>query len=198
MKISGRKLVGRARSLDPVRVDYGAALLIMVALEVAAWTGSGVEHRWVAAAAAIVTAGMLAVRRRWILQALAIGVACAALVALIYGSVSRGGQGLVGGIAGILVFYGAGAFLPRRLSWIGLALGMAGATINSVASESQVMSSLVFADGLVVTVPWLLGRTFTRAGTPRPDGPRAGRAARLRARAPRARGGAGRADEAGA
>jgi signal transduction histidine kinase len=156
--ISGRKLVGWARSLDPVRVDYGAALLILIALEVAAWAGTGVKHRWVGAAAALVTAAVVALRRRWILQALTVGVVWAALQALLYGSAS-GSQGLVGGIGSILIFYGAGAFLPRRRSWIGLALGLAVATINSVASGSQVLSSLLFADGVVVTVPWLLGRT---------------------------------------
>jgi signal transduction histidine kinase len=157
--ISRRKLFDRVHSLDSVRVDYAAALVMLVALEAAAWTGSGIRHRWVAGAAAIVPAVAVAIRRRWVLQALAVGVVQAGLLALVYGSSFGGGQGLVGGIGAILIFYGAGAFVPGRRSWIGLALGLALASINSVTQGGQVATNLLFADGGAVALPWLLGRT---------------------------------------
>jgi signal transduction histidine kinase len=154
-----RTLIRRARSLDPARVDYCVALLILIVLETAAWTGSDVKHRLVAGIAPIAPAVVVAVRRRWLLQTLTAAVALDGLGALLYGS-TYSNQGLIGGIGAILIAYGGGAFLPRHRSWIALALLWAVCTINSVSQGgSQELSSLLSADGLVATLPWLLGRT---------------------------------------
>lgn len=167
----GRAPIRWVRSLNPARVDYCVALLILIALETAAWTGSDVKHRLVAGVAPIAPAAVVAVRRRWLLPALTAAAALDGLGALLYGG-AYSDQGLIGGIGAILIAYGGGAFLPRRRSWMALALLWAVCTINSVSQGgSQEFSSLLSAAGLAATLPWLLGRT-ARARTQRADASR--------------------------
>jgi signal transduction histidine kinase len=126
-------------------------------MEFNAWTSPNNHPRVVASLSVIGPAIGVAVRRRWLLQFLPVAAAGELAVALLYGS-RIGGAGLAGGIAGLLVSYGAGAFVPGRRTWLALAMGLFIFTVNAVSAGTLVVANLFFDDIVVGLLPWMFGR----------------------------------------
>jgi len=151
-------LTAAVRRLPPARVDLIVGALIAVGLETAALTGSHVGVRWMACTVAVLSGAGVALRRtRWLLPGLTLALTVDATDALVYGGGSNN-QGLTGGVAAILIGYGAGAFLSGRRSWLGLALMLGICTINGATQKSQVAANLMFNICVVAALPWVMGR----------------------------------------
>ena len=154
-----KRLPGSIRSLPPARVDLIVGVLIAVALGVAALTGRDIHVKWLACLiVAIVGAGVALRRTRWFLPGLGVALSADAFGALVYGSGYSNG-GLTGGVAAILIAYGTGAFLVGWRPWLAFGLMLTICTINATTQGSEVAANLLFNDGVVAALPWLLGRT---------------------------------------
>jgi signal transduction histidine kinase len=141
--------------VDPVRVDWAVAAVLLVAFELQIWTASDQQLRWVQAVNALAIAGAVAVRRRWTLQGLlAAGVVLLVKQALLGGKAT--GHGLFGLVGIVLVFYGAGAFLDGRRVWIGLALTVVVGTAITLNGSSLLGAIVGFV--AFVLLPWIVGR----------------------------------------
>ena len=98
----------------------------------------------------------VAVRRRWLIEVLAIGVITSTAKLLAGGPRSAGGG--VGVICVMLIFYAAGAFYSGRRSWFAVALGIAVTSIANVNASGSLLVNLAFGLGIAVAPPFLLGR----------------------------------------
>jgi MYXO-CTERM domain-containing protein len=147
------------RSLDPEHVDRAVAALLLVALELQIWTGPPHGDRTVAAIAAIVLCAAVAVRRRRLVEALALALVATTLKLAIWGTGARaGGGGGAGLIAVMLLFYAAGAFYTGRRSWLAAGLGVATVVIANLGASGPLVSNLVFGAAVVVAPAFLVGR----------------------------------------
>jgi signal transduction histidine kinase len=144
------------RSIGPERIDWLVAGLLLIAFELEIWTGTLRSGRPVAAVAAIVPCAAVAVRRRWLIEVLALGLITSAAKLLAGGPRSAGGG--VGVICVMLIFYAAGAFYSGRRSWCALGLGIAVTAIANVNASGSLLVNLVFGLGIAVAPPFLLGR----------------------------------------
>ena len=105
-----------------MRVDELVGLALALEIELQVWLSPDVQHRVAAASAGGVLGAAVAVRRRWPLG----GCCPSSLVALtvqdaLGGRVTEHALGAIPAL--ILLFYGAGAFLPERRAWFALGLG---------------------------------------------------------------------------
>ena len=104
----------RARSLltrsDPVRVDELVGLALALEIQLQVWLSPDVHHRVAAALAGGVLGAAVAVRRRWPLGVLPVVVVALTVQDVIGGRVTGCSLGAIPAL--ILLFYGAGAFLP--------------------------------------------------------------------------------------
>ena len=163
MIAAARRLVARIRGLDPVRVDYAVAAVLLIAVELSAVTASDGRARWVTAAIGPPIALAIASRRRWTLQALALACVTVAAKQLLAGTQHGGANGLFGPVALLLLFYAAGAFLDGRGAWLGFALTIAlGAAVSFKGSS---LLAGLFSVVAFVWMPWLVGRSRRLSGT---------------------------------
>ena len=95
------------------------------------------------------------VRRRWPLGSVLAGVGAVSGEAAFGGSLVD--HVIVARPAGILVFYGAGAFLDPRRSRIALVAGVLG-LIPAVLLTPHAVSDLFFEPVILAFLPWLCGR----------------------------------------
>src|SRR5437764_4458148 len=152
MLLRGAKLLAAsARRLDPVWVDRVVALLLVVVAEMEAWLSHGAGNRLATAVGGAIVSGAVAIRRRWPLGALLTGVGAVIAQDALDGSLTRTGFAAV--IPGLLLFYGAGAFLSesraRRALSVGLALISVDAFIPTVMLENLFWVNVLFA-----ALPW--------------------------------------------
>jgi signal transduction histidine kinase len=147
--------VGRLRGLDPVRVDALVAALFL------AWAAVQVadalpDVRLADAVTDVAFAGAVAVRRRWLVQALLLlCVVMAGRYLLVGGhAFKQGGGG--GTIAVMLLTYGCGAFLEGRRSWLGLGISLA--LVTGIALVKSSVLPLLFDDVAFALLPFLVGR----------------------------------------
>jgi signal transduction histidine kinase len=147
-----------SRSLDPERVDWLVAAILLVGFELVIWSGSVRSDRAVAAVAAVVPCAAVVVRRRWLVKALAVGVVTSAVRLAVWGAGARAGADGVGVIAVMLVFYGAGAFYSGRRSWLAAGLGVTATLLANVGAAGSLAANVAFAAGIAVVPPFVLGR----------------------------------------
>jgi signal transduction histidine kinase len=146
----------RLRGIGPVRVDYLVAGALLIALQAQIWTAEHEYARGVHAVIAVIVVAAVAVRRRWPLQVLVMVTVGSGVTLALYGP-RLTGQGSALGLAMVLLFYGAGAFLQGLRSWLGLGLALAFAAIVSLPKES---APAALFDGIaLVVLPWVVGRT---------------------------------------
>ena len=150
-----RKVFTGVRSVDRVRVDELAGLVLLVGIELQVWLGSSVQHQAAAAVVGVVLSVGVAVRRRWPLEAMLVSLAAVCALTAVGGRLSHAPAVL---LAVILIVYGAGAFLPGRRAWLALAVAMLGSAIDRVAKSGWAVSDLLFLEIFVVLLPWALGR----------------------------------------
>ena len=141
--------------LDPATVDGIVALALLIAIELQVWLTPAAHDRTPAAIAGAVSAGTVAVRRRWPLEALLVGVGVTIAADAVRGAGT--GAPLATILAGILVAYGAGAFLAAPRAQAALALGAAGLTVD-VLITTRSAADLFFDVVIVGLLPWSMGR----------------------------------------
>lgn len=151
-----RDLLTRIRGLDPVRIDRGVAVLLVIVCELGALTTGSERARLAVAVFGPMIALAVAIRRRWTLQALALGVATTIATRLLNGTQQPGWEKgpLIVGI--LLLIYAAGAYLDGRRAWLGLGLAT-GVFAWSWIAKSGVAVGL-FNVVAFVWLPWLVGR----------------------------------------
>ena len=151
----------RARSLltrsDPVRVDELVGLALALEIQLQVWLSPDVHHRVAAALAGGVLGAAVAVRRRWPLGVLPVVVVALTVQDVIGGRVTEHALGAIPAL--ILLFYGAGAFLPERRARFALGLGLAGGSLD-VLITTTTFSDLFFTAIMLVLVPWSVGRVL--------------------------------------
>lgn len=101
------------RDVDRVRIDQLVAVGLCLATELQVWLAGSVHDRPQAAVAGLVLCGAVAVRRRWPLGALVAGCSAVSVEAVFGGALVE--SVVVSQLAGVLCFYGAGAFLALSL-----------------------------------------------------------------------------------
>ena len=147
----------RQRLERPFVVDALLALILVVLAEVHVWSGASAGSKAVTAPAGLVIAGAVAWRRRAPLAAVAISMAAVVVQTLLASSP----QALWVIVTWILLFYSAGASLPRARAAVALAIGLVGAAIDEAGATDRSVQGFVFGFALVL-VPWLAGRAVHR------------------------------------
>ncbi len=132
-------------------------LILVVLAEVHVWSGASAGSKAVTAPAGLVIAGAVAWRRRAPLAAVAISMAAVVVQTLLASSP----QALWVIVTWILLFYSAGASLPRARAVVALAIGLVGAAIDEAGATDRSVQGFVFGLALVL-VPWLAGRAVHR------------------------------------
>jgi signal transduction histidine kinase len=150
-----RRLLARVRRLDPVRVDGLAALMLLLAVEAQLWLEPAARGRVAAAAGGAIVAGAVAVRRRWPLGALVVGVTASVSADALSGPASVAAVATLP--AAILGFYGAGAFVGERRARAALAIGVALLALD-VAITTQSAADLFFDAVIIGLLPWAAGQ----------------------------------------
>jgi signal transduction histidine kinase len=145
------------RSLDPRRVDWLIAAILLAWFELAIWTGSAHDDRTVAQVAVVVPCVAVAVRRRWLVEVLGVAVVLGIVRLVVWGVSAKAGTG-AGLVAVVLLFYAAGAFYSGWRSWLAAGLGVVAVTLANVGASGSVASKFAFAVGIAVVPPFLLGR----------------------------------------
>ena len=146
------------RSLDQERVDWVVAAILLGAFELEIWTGTALHDKLVTAVAAVVPCAAVAVRRRWLIQALAIGVVAVVAKRLGWAGARAPTGGGIGLIAAMLLFYAAGAFYSGRRAVLAAALGLGVVSISIFNQGGSVVTNLVFLLTIGFAPPLLLGR----------------------------------------
>jgi hypothetical protein len=162
------------RDLDRARIDQVLAVAMTVVAEVQIWANRSIHDRPEAALAGLVLCGGVGVRRRWPLGSVLAGVGAVSGEAAFGGSLVD--HVIVARPAGILVFYGAGAFLDPRRSRIALVAGVLG-LIPAVLLTPHAVSDLFFEPVILAFLPLAVWPLAARARAPRTAVPRALRAA---------------------
>ncbi len=116
---TARHFFERIRGLDPVRVDYVVAAVVLIGFEVNALTAADERARWVGAVLGLSLALAVATRRRWTLQALTL-VCVAFAVGKLLARLKQGGGKPFAVVGMLLLFYGAGAFSGRTSRVVGV------------------------------------------------------------------------------
>jgi len=155
-------MIARPRTLDPERVDWFVAACLLIVSELAVWTQTAVAARVGVAIWIAVTCCALALRRRWLLQCLAVALVVLAVLLACYGSAVNHSPGTVPGVVGslsaLLLFYGGGAFLEGRRSLLALALGVTLTSVSAATAGSQVVANLIWDVAIIGLLPWFVGR----------------------------------------
>ena len=150
-------------------MDWFVAVPLLVVVGVATWTGHGVRARAGVAISAMLMAGALAVRPRWLLQWVVVALLARMVLLLIFGSAvlknSNGLVGVFGLAAGLLLFYAGGAYLDG----CALAPGAgdrrrAGVPVRRPASE-QVLANLLWDDAIIGVLPWFSRAQYVSASS---------------------------------
>jgi signal transduction histidine kinase len=158
--VPSRSIVVRRwfRALDPTRVDWVVGAALLVGSEILIWAGSGHRDRVVAAIAVIVPSVAVAVRRRWLVEVLSVGVVIVTVKLAVWGTSVSGQAGGLGLVALMLIFYAIGAFYTGRQARLLFALGITVLLVSTLHSGGSPLMSLFLAVAIAGAPPWLLGR----------------------------------------
>jgi MYXO-CTERM domain-containing protein len=142
---------------DPGRtwIDQVLALVMAVVAELQIWLNDSVHDRPQAALAAVLLCGAVGVRRRWPLESVLVGIAAVSVEAVFGGSLAN--HVSVALPAGMLLFYGAGAFLDQHRARIALVIGVLG-LLPQILLTPHAVSDLFFEPVIMALLPWLCGR----------------------------------------
>jgi signal transduction histidine kinase len=161
MPFPARMRSARIRGLDRVRVDELIALVLLIEIELQVWLSPSVHHRVPAALGGVGLSVAVAVRRRWPLAAVLVGVGAVAGQDVFGGHVTEHALGAIP--AGVLVFYGAGAFLAARRSRSALGLGVTVLFLNVLFTRPS-FAEFFFTGIMLCLLPWTVGRILRERG----------------------------------
>jgi signal transduction histidine kinase len=155
------RLFARFRGLGPTSIDALAGLLLLVDVELQVWLNPHLDHRLPAALGGAVLTTAAAVRRRWPLSAVLVGVGAVTAQDVFGGQLTQHALGAIP--AGIMLFYAAGAFLAERRAWLALALGVAVLCVDVLITTATLPA--LFFDGVMIgLLPWAAGRLLRERG----------------------------------
>lgn len=144
-----------------MRVDVAVAAVLLTISLIDIWALSYARHPLAATSVSVTVAVCVAVRRRWLLWALPAAVAAVAVKTAIYGlSGPAGPGGVQGSLMGLLVFYGAGAYLQGRRAILGLLGGLTITSISALGTAGEVAPNVLWNDIVIAALPWFIGRTI--------------------------------------
>ncbi len=159
---SARRRSARIRGFDRVRVDELIGLVLLIEMELQVWLNPDIHHRLAAALAGAVLSAVVAVRRRWPLAAVLVGVSAVAVQDVFGGRLTEHAIGAIP--AGVMAFYGAGAFLAERRARLALVLGVAVLWIDVLITRPT-FSEFFFTGLMLGVLPWTVGRILRERGT---------------------------------
>jgi signal transduction histidine kinase len=154
-----RRAVSRLGRWEPASLDRLAAAVLLFAIEAQIWLTPAQAGRTASAAGGVGVATAVAVRRRWPLGAVVLGLGSILVTDAVGGSVAQSAVAIVP--AGAMITYGAGAFVTPRRALLGVALVVAGLALN-VAFTSRAAADVFFSVVVVGVLPWALGWTLRR------------------------------------
>ena len=161
MLFPARRLSARIRGFDRVRVDELVGLVLLIEIELQLWLSPYVHHRVPAALGGMALSAVVAVRRRWPLAAVLVGVGAVAVQDVFGGRLTEHAIGAIP--AGVLAFYGAGAFLPARRARWALGLGVAVLWVDVLITKPT-FSEFFFTGLMLGVLPWTVGRILRERG----------------------------------
>jgi signal transduction histidine kinase len=154
-----RRAVSRLGRWEPASLDRLAAAVLLFAIEAQIWLTPAQAGRTASAVGGVGVATAVAVRRRWPLGAVVLGLGSILVTDAVGGSVAQSAVATVP--AGAMITYGAGAFVTPRRALLGVALVVAGLALN-VAFTSRAAADVFFSVVVVGVLPWALGWTLRR------------------------------------
>jgi signal transduction histidine kinase len=149
----------RVRVMDLGRADQLVAVALLVANELQVWLGSSIRDRPLATVAVAALAGAVAVRRRWPLASVSLVLAFMT-ARMVFGVLLNLSNAAGVTVAVILLFYGLGAFAPRRRSAWMLALAVAITSLNTLTKPGGGVSQVFPMEAFAVLLPYALGCTM--------------------------------------
>ncbi|MEA2130917.1 MAG: hypothetical protein QOJ85_3808 [Solirubrobacteraceae bacterium] len=151
------------RLRDTRVLDALLVLALTVALQLQLALGDHVGSAFVNAAGGLALTLPLAARRRGPLAVACVFTAGAVLNAILGGGLFDGQPPPFASlITGAVTFYSVGAYAEDGPARAGAAIGVAGLWATVIAGGQIDVQSFLFAGGLIVATPWLIGRS-TRA-----------------------------------
>ncbi len=149
------------RLRDPRLHDALIALAFTIALQLHLQLGDATGDAFLNTAGALLLTLPLAARRRAPLAVAVIHPAAAALSAIAGAGLFDDAPSPAVLIPGALVFYSLGAHAEEdRAALAGAAIGVVGLSITVLASDPVDIQSFLFAGGLIVATPCLIGRAI--------------------------------------
>lgn len=136
-------------------MDELVGLVLLVEMELQVWLGAHVQHRVPAALGGLALSVAVAVRRRWPFAAVIVGVGAVAGQDVFGGRLTEYAVGAIA--AGIMVFYGAGAFLGARRASAALGLGTTVLFVD-VLTTRPTFAEFFFTGLMLCLLPWTVGR----------------------------------------
>jgi len=161
MFFRARRLSERIRGFDRVRLDELIGLVLLIEIELQVWLSPYVHHRVPAALGGAALSVVVAVRRRWPMGAVLVGVGAVAGQDVFGGRLTEHALGAIP--AGVMVFYGAGAFLPARRARAALGLGAMVLFLDVLATRPT-FSEFFFTGLMLCLLPWTVGRILRERG----------------------------------
>lgn len=161
MPSPARMRSARIRGLDRVRVDEVIGLLLLVEIQLQVWLSPYVHHRVPAALGGVGLSGAVAVRRRRPFAAVLVGAGAVAGQDVFGGHLTHHALGAIP--AGVLIFYGAGAFLEARRSRSALALGVTVLFLDLLFVAPS-FGEFFFTGIMLCLLPWTVGRIVRERG----------------------------------
>jgi len=161
MLFRARRMSDRIRGFDRVRADELIGLVLLIEIELQVWLSPYVHHRVPAALGGVALSAVVAVRRRWPLAAVLVGVGAVAVQDVFGGRLTEHAIGAIP--AGVLAFYGAGAFLSARRAPLALGLGVTVLWVDVLITKPT-FSEFFFTGLLLGVLPWTVGRILRERG----------------------------------
>src|ERR1035437_791686 len=154
---SPRGLLASVRAIDRGRVDRLGAAVLLVEIELHVWLDGAIHARVFAAAAGVLLALAVAVRRRWPQVGILVVLALMS-ERMLFGHPAGLGNSAGVSVAVLLLFYGLGAFAPERRSLWTLAAAVVVTSANAWTKPGGGPSSVVPMELFAVLLPYVLGR----------------------------------------
>jgi signal transduction histidine kinase len=161
MLLPARKLSARICGFDRARVDELIGLVLLIEIELQVWLSPYVHHRVPAALGGVGLSVAVAVRRRWPFAAVLVGVGAVAGQDVFGGHVTEHALGAIP--AGIMAFYGAGAFLSAWRARSALGLGVTVLLIDVLLTRPS-FAEFFFTGIMLCLLPWTVGRILRERG----------------------------------
>ncbi len=144
-----------------MHLDELVGLVLLIEIELQVWLSPYVHHRAPAALGGVGLSVAVAVRRRWPFAAVLVGAGAVAGQDVFGGHLTHHALGAIP--AGVLIFYGAGAFLAARRSRSALGLGVTVLFLDLLFIAPS-FAEFFFTGIMLCLLPWTVGRIMRERG----------------------------------